>query len=87
VIGMVWSGLVCTLRPDQTRCLHKDRSDQTGPTNKTAKNEAEEKEETEEMYFTTNYQSSRLHSHYPRYRCFPHPGAFHTRPGDTHMPL
>lgn len=41
VIGMVWSGLVWGSRPDQTSCLHNNRSNQTGLTNKTAKNEAE----------------------------------------------
>jgi len=46
-------GLVCTLRPEHTRCLQKDRSDQTGPTNKTYKDEARENKEAEEIHFTT----------------------------------
>jgi len=37
--GPVWSGL--EVKPDQTSCLHNNRSDLTGQTNKTAKNKTE----------------------------------------------
>ena len=87
VIGMVWSGLVRGSRPDQTICLHKDRFGRTGPTNETAKNEPKVGWGGEETHSTSNYHSNRCHSHCRRYPSCPPPGAFHTRPGDTHKPL
>jgi hypothetical protein len=85
--GPVWYGM--EVKPYHTSCLYNNRYGLTGKTSntaKTAKNEAASREGNI-LYCTTSCQSNRSHSHYPRYHCYPQPGAFHTKPGDTHKPL
>ncbi len=63
--GPVWSGL--TSRPDQTSCLHNNRSGLTGQTSKTAKNKAEVVEGRKRVYYITSYRPHRYHSRYRLY--------------------